>query len=182
MILSPEECSDFYAEHYGKNDFSALITYMSGDPIKKKNPIVALVLARGSNTVADWLDLMGPEDVDKARVSAPNSIRARYGSGSADRPSLVSGATNFKLFNAVHGSESPKAALREISFFFPNCITEPLPSPEETRDFINNKINPTLIRGLTELVKNKPADPLRFLAGWLEENNPNRPQVTEPDD
>ena len=27
--LTPEETSDFYAEHYGKPDFSAMIHYMS---------------------------------------------------------------------------------------------------------------------------------------------------------
>jgi hypothetical protein len=32
---------------------------------------VALVLAKGSNTVADWQELMGPEDVRKALASAP---------------------------------------------------------------------------------------------------------------
>jgi hypothetical protein len=36
-----------------------------------QGPIVALVLAKGSNTVADWQELMGPEDVRKALASAP---------------------------------------------------------------------------------------------------------------
>jgi len=172
--LTPEETSDFYAEHYGKPDFSSMIAYMS------KAPIVALVLAKGPETVAEWSDLIGPEDVKKAQISAPKSIRAKYGTALSD-DSQARGATSINLMNAVHGSDSPRAAQREIRFFFPNCIVEPLPSAEDTRDFISTKINPTLIRGLTELVKAKPADPLRYLAGWLEGNNPNRPKVEEPE-
>lgn len=182
--LTPEETSDFYAEHYGKPDFSAMIAYMS------RGPIVALVLAKGSNTVADWQELMGPEDVKKAQASAPGSVRARFGTAGlipdeagADGmlPDLPHRDGNIKLMNAVHGSETPVAAQREIRFFFPHCVVEPLPNPDAARDFINTKINPTLIKGLTALVKAKPADPLRFIAGWLEQNNPNRPQVSEPE-
>jgi len=179
--LTPEETSDFYAEHYGKPDFSAMIAYMS------RGPIVALVLAKGSNTVADWQELMGPEDVRKAQASAPGSIRARFGSGFMDADGADNqqdapqrDAGNIKLMNAVHGSDSPIAAQREIRFFFPHCVVEPLPNPDSARDFINAKINPTLIKGLTALVKAKPADPLRFIANWLEANNPNRPAVVEP--
>ena len=101
--------------------------------------------------------------------------------------------SNIKLMNAVHGSETPRAAQREIRFFFPaaqreirfffpNCFVEPPPSADDARDFINSKIIPTLIRGLSDLVKAKPEDPLRYLAQWLESNNPNRPQVVESED
>lgn len=58
---------------------------------------------------------------------------------------------------------------------------EPLPTAEMSRKYINEKINPTLIKGLTALSKAKPSDPLRFLADWLDENNPNQPVVEEPD-
>ena len=63
----------------------------------------------------------------------------------------------------------------------PLDVVEPLPSAEEAREYINNKINPTLRKGLTALIKKKPEDPLRFLAQWLETNNPNRPNVEEPE-
>ena len=111
------------------------------------------------------------------------SIRAIYGTAglSDSLTDLHARESNIKLMNAVHGSETPRAAQREIRFFFPNCIVEPLPSADDARDFINSKINPTLIRGLTDLVKAKPKDPLRYLAAWLESNNPNRPKVVEPD-
>lgn len=97
-------------------------------------------------------------------------------------PDLAIQQGSIKLMNAVHGSETPQAAQREIRFFFPSNVVEPLPSAEEARDFINSKINPTLRKGLTALIKKKPEDPLRFLAGWLEANNPNRPNVEEPEE
>jgi len=179
--LTPEETSDFYAEHYGKPDFSAMIHYMS------LGPVVALVLAKGGNTVQDWLELIGPEDVRKAQTTAPNSIRAKYGivemgdDQDSLMPDLALREGSIKLMNAVHGSDSPATAQREIRFFFPSNVVEPLPSAEEAREYINNKINPTLRKGLTALIKKKPEDPLRFLAQWLETNNPNRPNVEEPE-
>ena len=52
----------------------------------------------------------------------------------------------------------------------------------EATDYLEKNVNPTLILGLTALCKAKPADPMRWLAKWLEENNPNKPRVEEPQD
>jgi len=38
----------------------------------------------------------------------------------------------------------------------------------------------TLLKGLTALCKEKPRDPLEWLADWLTENNPNKPQIENP--
>ena len=67
--LTPEETSDFYAEHYGKPDFSSMIAYMS------KAPIVALVLAKGPETVAEWSDLIGQSRALSACCVAVSSSR-----------------------------------------------------------------------------------------------------------
>merc|ERR1712212_953840 len=45
--LSPEQVSDFYAEHYGKMFFTNLVSFMSA------GPVVALVLAK-ENAIQDW--------------------------------------------------------------------------------------------------------------------------------
>mmetsp|Transcript_21430 Transcript_21430/g.48529 ORF Transcript_21430/g.48529 Transcript_21430/m.48529 type:complete len:95 (+) Transcript_21430:111-395(+) len=37
-----------------------------------------------------------------------------------------------------------------------------------------------LKQGLVELCKEKPSDPVRWLAHWLLENNPNQPKVIPP--
>jgi nucleoside-diphosphate kinase len=40
-------------------------------------------------------------------------------------------------------------------------------------------VNPTLLEGLAQLCKVKPADPVVWLADWLLMNNPNKPKTDE---
>lgn len=158
--LSPEEASEFYAEHYGKKFFDNLVKFMSS------GPIMAIVLAK-PGAVADWRTLIGPTDSNKARIDAPDSVRARFG---------TDGSTN-----AVHGSDSDGSAAREIRFFFPASTVEPLTGGPEAREYLGKNVNPTLTKGLTALCKAKPADPITWLADWLVANNPNKPGVSEPE-
>lgn len=64
-------------------------------------------------------------------------------------------------------------------------ISEPIPAGQRARDYLNLHVNPTLLAGLTALCKEKPADPMTWLADWLMEHNPNKPRlqhhVTEED-
>ena len=46
---------------------------------------------------------------------------------------------------------------------------------------IQTYIFPTLSKGLTQVCKEKPEDPVRYLANWLIENNPYKPRVLEPE-
>ncbi|XP_066918470.1 nucleoside diphosphate kinase homolog 5-like [Clytia hemisphaerica] len=157
--LTPEQTSEFYVEHYGKMFFPSLVAFMSsGD-------ILAMILAR-KNGIKHWRSVIGPTQTSKARDEAPDSLRALYGTDNQR--------------NAVHGSDSPDSALREIHFFFPNAILEPLPTSTEAKDYLTRDVNPTLLQGLTELCKRKPTDPLIWLSDWLAENNPNKPIIREP--
>lgn len=45
---------------------------------------------------------------------------------------------------------------------------------------IKDRVYPTLLKGLTILCKEKPDDPIRFLANWLIENNPYKPRAVVP--
>ena len=63
--LTPEQCSDFYAEHYGKMFFPSLVAYMSS------GPIIAMVLAR-ENAIGYWRELAGPTNSFKARETHPD--------------------------------------------------------------------------------------------------------------
>jgi len=45
---------------------------------------------------------------------------------------------------------------------------------------IQERVYPTLLKGLTVLCKEKPDDPIRSLAYWLIENNPYRPRSQDP--
>lgn len=157
--LTPEQTSEFYVEHYGKMFFPSLVAFMSsGD-------ILVMILAR-KNAIKHWRSVIGPTQTSKARDEVPDSIRALYGTDNQR--------------NAVHGSDSIESALREIHFFFPDAIIEPILSDGDAKNYMTCNVNPTLLKGLTALCKRKPADPLIWLSDWLAENNPNKPVITEP--
>ena len=103
----------------------------------------------------------GPTNSKKARETQPETIRAKYGSD--------------EQCNAVHGSDSQRSAEREIRFFFSRSIIEPIASNQEAKDYLELKLNPTLLKALTLLCKEKPSDPTIWLADWLHANNPYKP-------
>ncbi|KAL7395870.1 hypothetical protein ABVT39_024618 [Epinephelus coioides] len=158
LQLSPEQCSDFYADQYGKLFFPSLTAFMSS------GPIIAMTLAR-DNAITHWKSLMGPANSTKARETHPGCLRAKYGVSD--------------LKNALHGSESFHAAEREIKFMFPNSVIEPFPSREATQEYLSRYVNPTLLCGLTALCKHKPHNPCIWLADWLIKNDPNKPQICD---
>lgn len=94
MRLSEEQAQGFYAEHDGKPFFEDLCTYM------RSGPVVVQVL-EGEDAIATNRRLMGATNPAEA---APGTIRADFAE-SIDA-------------NAVHGSDSPASAEREIGFFF----------------------------------------------------------------
>jgi nucleoside diphosphate kinase len=154
--LTPEQASDFYAEHYGKLFFPSLVAYMSS------GPVLAMVLARESS-ISYWRQLIGPTHTLKARETHPDCLRSIYGSDDQR--------------NGLHGSDSYASAEREIRFFFSHSVVEPVSMGQAARDYLARAVNPTLLRGLTQLSKQKPEDPVIWLADWLLENNPNKPKV-----
>ncbi|KAM6357712.1 nucleoside diphosphate kinase homolog 5 isoform 1-T5 [Alca torda] len=101
LQLSPEQCSNFYADQYGKVFFPNLTAYMSS------GPLVAMVLARHC-AVSYWKELLGPSNSLRAKRTHPHSLRAIYGTDD--------------LRNALHGSLSISTAEREIQFMFPEGI------------------------------------------------------------
>lgn len=70
-------------------------------------------------------------------------------------------------------------ARREVKFFFPTMSMEPILNDAETGEYIRNNLQDTLMKGLTELVKQKPAEPVKWLAHWMLDNNPNKPRFDE---
>ncbi|XP_041079552.1 nucleoside diphosphate kinase homolog 5 [Polyodon spathula] len=156
--LSPEQCSDFYAEQYGKLFFPSLTAFMSS------GPTIAMILAR-DKAIAHWKALIGPPNSAKAKETHPDSLRAIYGTSD--------------LRNAVHGSDCFSSAERDIKFMFPDAIIEPIPVGQSAKDYLGRFVNPTLLAGLTELCKKKPSDPFTWLADWLIDHNPNKPTVED---
>ena len=94
MRLTEAQVRGFYAEHEGKKFFPALCDYM------RAGPVVVQVL-EVENAIAVNRKLMGATNPADAE---PGTIRADFAE-SIDA-------------NAVHGSDSPAAAAREIAFFF----------------------------------------------------------------
>jgi nucleoside-diphosphate kinase len=106
LQLSEAHARRLYHAHEGQPWFGRLIAHtVSG-------PVVSLVL-EGHDAIARFRCLMGVSD---PRHAEPQSLRARFGTG---MPA-----------NAIHGSESPEAAAREISLFFSKVQIFPTcPSP-----------------------------------------------------
>ncbi len=154
--LSPEQCSEFYSDHSSKIFFPSLVAFMSS------GPVVVMELAK-ANAIKAWRELIGPTNSKKARELHIDCIRAKYG---AD-----------EQCNAVHGSDSEANAEREISFFFSSSVIEPIATSQMAKDYLENKLNSTLLKALTELCKQKPTDPLTWLADYLVCNNPYKPLI-----
>ena len=92
--LTVDKAKGFYAEHDGKGFFQDLVNYMSS------GPVIVQVL-EGEGAIALNRQLMG----------ATNPADADAGTIRADFAESIDA-------NAVHGSDSPESAAREISYFF----------------------------------------------------------------
>ena len=94
LRLSDTVAGGFYAEHAERPFYPALIEFMTS------GPVVVQVL-EGEDAIAKNRELMGATNPQEA---AEGTIRADFAS-SIDA-------------NAVHGSDSPQSAAREIAYFF----------------------------------------------------------------
>lgn len=92
--VTPEQAKSFYAVHKEKAFFNDLISYVTSGP-------VLIQVLEGEDAVAVNRQVMGATDPNKA---SPGTIRADFGIDTQR--------------NAVHGSDSPENAKKEISFFF----------------------------------------------------------------
>lgn len=94
LRLSAEQAEGFYAEHKGRPFFPALIEFMTSGP-------VMVQVLEGENAVVQNRTLMG----------ATNPQEADAGTIRSDFAESIDA-------NAVHGSDSPESAAREIAYFF----------------------------------------------------------------
>ena len=93
--LSRAEAEGFYAVHRDRPFFKDLVEFMISGP-------VMIQVLEGENAIAKNRELMGATDPKKA---AKGTIRADFAE-SIDA-------------NAVHGSDGPDTARKEIAYFFP---------------------------------------------------------------
>jgi len=94
LQLTPAHAEGFYAEHHGKPFFEGLVEFMTS------GPIFVLVL-QGDNAITHYRNTIGKTDPTQADKG---TVRADFAE-SMQR-------------NAVHGSDSPTSAAREIAYFF----------------------------------------------------------------
>ncbi len=96
ITMNQAQAQALYAEHEGKPFYNGLVSIMTA------SPLIVLKLQK-NEAVALWRELMGATNPANA---AQGTIRALYGN-SLDE-------------NAVHGSDSPASAARELAIFFGN--------------------------------------------------------------
>lgn len=114
--LTPEIASEFYMEHIEKTFFFNLIEAIT------QSSLIVYCLGR-KNAVDHLKQLVGPADIQMAKRTNPNCLRAIYG---FDR-----------LRNGLHASSNQESADKELRFFFsPNLIIEPLMTRLESEDYL----------------------------------------------
>ncbi|XP_050407604.1 thioredoxin domain-containing protein 6 isoform X4 [Patella vulgata] len=101
--LTEDEAREFYSHLKDEEYFESLVQYMTSGP---SHIILITKGTTGDTVLSDWRDMIGPTDVEEAKEQAPDSLRAKYGTGN--------------VMNALHGSSSPETAAREMAFFFPD--------------------------------------------------------------
>lgn len=94
LHMDDAKAGGFYAEHEGRPFYNDLVEFMTS------GPVVVQVL-EGEGAIAKNRELMG----------ATNPQEADAGTIRADFASSIDA-------NAVHGSDSPESAAREVSYFF----------------------------------------------------------------
>jgi len=96
MHLTVEQAEGFYAEHEGREFYLPLVEFMTSGP-------TLLLVLEGEDIIPAYRELIGKTDPTQA---AAGTIRADF-------------AESTRL-NAVHGSDSPESAAREMAYFFTN--------------------------------------------------------------
>ena len=92
--LARAQAERFYEVHKERAFYQSLCDYMTSGP-------VVIAVLSGEQAITRWRELMGATDPAKA---APGTIRKDLGVDVEK--------------NAVHGSDAPETAAREIAFFF----------------------------------------------------------------
>lgn len=94
LHLTKEQAEAFYAEHKGREFYAPLVEFMTSGPLMVQ-------VLQGEEIIPAYRELIGKTDPTQAAVG---TIRADFAESTR--------------YNAVHGSDSPESASREIAFFF----------------------------------------------------------------
>ena len=100
MTISQELAAEHYEAHKERPFYPGLVKFMTSSP-------VAALALRGVGAIAMCRQMMGATFGPEAEAG---TIRGDFGSS--------------RSFNLVHGSDSPEAAERELSLFFPDGLVD----------------------------------------------------------
>lgn len=101
--LSVEQAQGFYAEHEGKPFYDSLVEFMTSGPCM-------VSVLEGEAAIRRHREILGATD---PRQALAGTLRADFAEATPA--------------NAVHGSDSPESASREIAFFFADSELCPRP-------------------------------------------------------
>lgn len=101
LHMTRAQAEGFYDVHRERGFFGELVEFMS------RGPIVVMALER-EDAINKYREVIGATDPAKADEG---TIRKLYGKDVGE--------------NAVHGSDAPETAAREIGYFFPGCDVRP---------------------------------------------------------
>ena len=94
LQLDRRMAEGFYAEHKGRGFFDELVTFMSSGP-------VVVMTLEGEDAILRYRTIMGATNPANA---AEGTLRKLYAASVGE--------------TAVHGSDSPASAAREVAYFF----------------------------------------------------------------
>ena len=94
LRLTEAQAREFYAVHRERPFYESLVRFMTS------GPVVPVLLER-ENAIAKLREVIGATDPAEA---APGTVRALY--------------ADSKERNAIHASDAPETARREVAFFF----------------------------------------------------------------
>lgn len=175
VTMSVERAEQLYAAHRDSPFFDNLTRYMASGPSH------AFLLTKPA-AIDHWRKLIGPSDIEAAKSTKPESLRARF-------------ATD-DVRNGFHGSDNSFAAREEIDQYFPKLPVETVPKFPEVQEFLLKKPAPRpfsdgkkslqdiLMEGLVQLCRVKPQgkEAVLWLSDWLLRNNANQPVVDHPEE
>ncbi|KAI8814888.1 nucleoside diphosphate kinase [Cladochytrium replicatum] len=174
ICLTQDQASDFLGNDPNDESLPKNLQYMTSGPIV----VMVLIKYHAISALKAYLGLSGTaSDVTSADPNNESSTA---------------------ICRSFRCSESSEDAENEISFFFPDGKVMALfisqaafryayflaptyagQNPEAIKSYLDTAVYPTLIKGLTDLCKEKPAKPVKWLGDWLLENHPNIPKVVD---
>jgi len=99
--LSENQVKQLYNAHVAEDYYDQLCEYMTSG----ESCLLLLEAPINTDLIIKTREIVGPFDVESAKESNPDSLRAQFGQN--------------KVKNAIHASDSKEAAARELAFFFP---------------------------------------------------------------